>query len=107
MRYRKEPPYLLTTILNSSLINDDIEEAKILIEAGADINMPHEHFDKERPPIIIASQYGHEEIVKLLLESGANPNIQTKNGDTALHSAARMGDLILLKYSLKQVLIQS
>ena len=47
LRYKKEPPYLLTTILNSSLINDDIEEAKILIEAGADINMPHEHFDKE------------------------------------------------------------
>ena len=102
LRYRKEPPYLLTTILNSSLINDDIEEAKILIEAGADINMPHEHFDKERPPIIIASQYGHEEIVKLLLESGANPNIQTKNGDTALHSAARMG-----RFNITKILIEA
>ena len=59
LRYKKEPPYLLTTILNSCLINDNIKEAKILIEAGADLNMPHEHFDKERPPIIIASQYGH------------------------------------------------
>lgn len=101
-RYRKEPPYLLTTILNSSLINSNNEEAKILIEAGADLNMPHEHFDKERPPIIIASQYGHEEIVKILLENGANPNIQTKNGDTALHNAARMG-----RYDITKVLIES
>ena len=62
---------------------------------------------KKRPPIIIASQYGHEEIVKLLLDSGANPNIQTKNGDTALQVRRGWGDLILLKYSLKQVLIQS
>ena len=64
--------------------------------------MPHEHFDKERPPIIIASQYGHEEIVKLLLDNGANPNIQTKNGDTALHSAARMG-----RFEITKMLIES
>ena len=102
LRYKKEPPYLLTTILNSCLINDNIKEAKILIEAGADLNMPHEHFDKERPPIIIASQYGHEEIVKLLLDNGANPNIQTKNGDTALHSAARMG-----RFEITKMLIES
>ena len=102
LRYKKEPPYLLTTILNSCLINDNIKEAKILIEAGADLNMPHEHFDKERPPIIIASQYGHEEIVKILLENGANPNIQTKSGDTALHSAARMG-----RFDITKMLIES
>ena len=95
LRYRKEPPYLLTT-LNSSH-NDDIED-KILI-ALVDINMPYEHFDKERPPIIIACRY--EEIVKLLLESGANPNIQTKNGDTA-HSAARMG-----RFNITKILIEA
>ena len=102
LRYKKEPPYLLTTILNSCLINDNIKEAKILIEAGSDLNMPHEHFDKERPPIIIASQYGHEEVVKILLENGANPNIQTKSGDTALHSAARMG-----RFDITKMLIES
>ncbi|NCF87030.1 MAG: hypothetical protein GWQ08_16115, partial [Verrucomicrobiaceae bacterium] len=40
-RYQKEPDYLLTTILNSALINDHPEEARILITAGADLNMPH------------------------------------------------------------------
>ena len=40
-RYRKEPAVLLTTILNSAIVNHNPEEARILLEAGADINMPH------------------------------------------------------------------
>jgi arylsulfatase A len=87
-----EPDYLLTTILNSALINDHSKEARIVIEAGADLNMPHghNHFDKERSPIIIAAQYGRTEIVEKLLVAGADPNIRTKDGDTALHRAAQM-----------------
>jgi YVTN family beta-propeller protein len=94
-RYKKEPDYLLTTILNSALINDHPKEARILIEAGADLNMPHghNHFDKERAPIIICSQYGRTEIIKELLAHGADANISTKDGDTALHRAAHMGRL--------------
>ena len=94
-RYQKEPDYLLTTILNSALINDHPEEALILITAGADLNMPPDknHFDKERPPIVIASHYGRTEIVKELLTNGADPNIRTKDGDTALHRAAHLGRL--------------
>ena len=91
-RYQKEPAYLLTTILNSAIINDHEEEAWIVMDAGADINMPHEetHFDKERPPLILASQYGRVRIVNELLKRGADPNIQDKNGNTALHRAAQM-----------------
>lgn len=91
-RYRKEPDYLLTTILNSALINDHSEEARIVMDAGADLNMPPDknHFDKERPPLVIASQYGRTEIVRELLSRGADPNIRTKNGDTALHRAAHL-----------------
>jgi YVTN family beta-propeller protein len=94
-RYKKEPDYLLTTILNSALINDHPEETRIVIEAGADLNMPHgeNHFDKERAPIIIAAQYGRTALVEELLGRGADPNIRTKDGDTALHRAAHMGRL--------------
>ena len=95
VRYQQEPDYLLTTILNSALINDHPEEARILITAGADLNMPPDknHFEKERAPIIIASQSGRTEIVKELLAHDADPNIRTKDGDTALHRAAHMGRL--------------
>jgi hypothetical protein len=92
-RYRKEPAYLLTTILNSAIINDNPEEARILIDAGADLNMPHEHFEKERPPILIASQYGQGWLVDELLRKGADVNIKDKHGNTALHEAAKMGHL--------------
>lgn len=92
-RYRKEPAYLLTTILNSAIINDNPEEARILIDAGADLNMPHEHFEKERPPILIASQYGQGWLVDELLRRGADVNIKDKHGNTALHEAAKMGHL--------------
>jgi YVTN family beta-propeller protein len=104
VRYQKEPDYLLTTILNSALINDHPKEARIVIEAGADLNMPHgkNHFDKERPPIIIASQYGRTEIVRELLAHGADPNIRTKDGDTALHRAAHMG-----RFDICQILLNA
>jgi len=92
-RYRKEPAYLLTTILNSAIINDNPEEARIVIDAGADLNMPHEHFEKERPPILIASQYGQGWLVDELLRRGADVNIKDKHGNTALHEAAKMGHL--------------
>lgn len=96
-RYRKEPAVHLTTVLNSALINDHPEEANIAIEAGADLNMPHEHFNFERPPLIIAAQYGHSEVVSELLKRGADPNIQTKTGDSALHRAAHMGRLGIVR----------
>ncbi|KAI8952783.1 ankyrin repeat-containing domain protein [Xylaria longipes] len=35
---------------------------------------------------------GHEDVVSLLLESGANPNPKTKEGQTALHWAAASGN---------------
>lgn len=90
-RYKKEPAYLLTTILNSAIINDHPEEARVAMEAGADLNMPHQHFEKERPPLVIAAQYGRTAILEDLLKRGADPNIQTKRGDAALHRAAHMG----------------
>lgn len=89
-RYKNEPPYLLTTILNSAIINDDPEEARIVLEAGADLNMPHEHFDKERPPLILAAQYGRTWLIDELLKRGADPNIRDKHGVAALHEAAKL-----------------
>ena len=92
-RYRKEPAVLLTTILNSAIVNHNPEEARILLEAGPDINMPHTQGSLTRPPIIIASQYRQGWMIDELLKLGADVNIQDMYGNTALHEAARMGHL--------------
>lgn len=50
-------------------VSGDIEVAKLLVDNGADVNMP-----ADRPPLVISSTYGHIEFAKYLLENGANPN---------------------------------
>lgn len=41
--------------------------------------------------LYLASQNGHEEVVKLLLAAGANPNVQVDGGVTALMVASQNG----------------
>ena len=45
-------------------------------------------YDNGMTPLIYASLRGHENIVKLLLQSGANINIKDNTGSTALMHAA-------------------
>jgi Ankyrin repeats (3 copies)/Ankyrin repeats (many copies) len=47
-----------------------------------------------------AVSYGDEDLVLLLLRSGANPNIQNRFGQTPLHLAAWRRDLIVIKHLL-------
>ena len=42
----------------------------------------------EAPTIHVAARFGHPDVVKLLLEKGANHSIETKDGLTPLHRAA-------------------
>ncbi len=90
-RYEREPAYWLTALLNSAIVNDSLGEARLALRAGAELNAPHEHFEFERPPIVLAAMYGRGDLVGELLRHGANPNIQDKDGISALHEAARLG----------------
>ena len=78
-----------------------------LVEAGADVELKSElnrDGDPEigtslywEPPLITAAYYENdEEIMKLLLDAGANPNIVMLDHDpdmmTLLHALAEMGD---------------
>lgn len=46
--------------------------------------------DKGSTPLMIASSFGHTEIVKALIDAGAYMDKQNKDGTTALHIAAFM-----------------
>lgn len=45
----------------------------------------------DQTPLHCAARIGHTNMVKLLLENGASPNLATTAGHTPLHTAAREG----------------
>ncbi|HOD39376.1 MAG: Phosphocholine transferase AnkX [bacterium ADurb.Bin243] len=74
--------------LIKSSAKNDAELAKISIEKGADVNLQ----DKNGyTPLMIASNFGHIDIVTLLVEKGADIHIQANNGETALSLAEKKG----------------
>lgn len=69
--------------------------AKLLIDAGADINIPAE--DWKWKPIQKAANRGHYEICKMLIEKGADINEKTITGKNALHIAIQQGHTKIVK----------
>ena len=57
-----------------------------LTENGADINALRKD---NRTPLMVASSCGGVDQITFLIKRGANVHLQDKNGDTALHHAAR------------------
>ena len=72
--------------IHAATLLGDMEAIKQHIAAGSDLN------DKEpavgSTPLISAAFFGKTEIAKVLIEAGADINLQNNEGSTALHSAA-------------------
>ena len=73
-----------TSVLGLASVNGFTEIAKLIIDAGADVNLVHINTDVKRTPLMLACKESHEDTVQLLLQSGADPNLQTDIGITAL-----------------------
>lgn len=71
---------------------DSVEMARLLLEH-------HAYIDAESPnrstPLMLAAMYGHADVVRLLLEEGADPSLRNEQGLTAVDFARRAerGDL--------------
>ena len=63
----------------------DVFVIEALIVSGCNINCSD---FSEYTPLMVATEQGHEEVVKKLILAGANLGMQTVTGDTALHIAA-------------------
>jgi len=62
-----------------------LEIAKVLIDAGANVNWRYGWYD---PLLVSFARSGNLEAVKLLVEVGANLDLKDDDGHTALYSAA-------------------
>ena len=68
--------------------NEDV--VKILIDAGADVNIQN---DQLQSPLAHAVRRGFYDLTKLLLENGAEVNTEEKEGRTPLHFCFRLDSL--------------
>ena len=72
---------------------DDLEKTRLLLRRGADVNARSE--DGRTALSIAASRFGSLAVVRLLLDSGANPSVKSpsyKGPLTPLSEAAEFGD---------------
>ena len=80
------------TALHFTAQQGDVESARILLQAGADVNSPHQEHGS---PLVITIASGHKDLALFLLENGADPNIADAWGIAPLHYALHKGVLIL------------
>ena len=72
------------------------EAVEYLIKAGAESNSASRN-EMEVTPLQSAVAGGHLEITRLLIETGASPNVRERGGYTPLHTAARNGDVEIVR----------
>lgn len=78
-----------TTLLHEIVWEGDVRKARLLIEHGADVNAVDEEF--RSTPLGIAARWGRENMVHLLLDSGADPNRSGASWATPLTWARKKG----------------
>lgn len=76
------------TLLHHAAINDEPENARILISAGSEINA-RDQFNYT--PLHFAAFHGSERVAELLIRAGADVNAKNHRGTTPLHWAAMNG----------------
>ncbi len=80
--------HFTNTALHNAAVNSRVEIAEQLIRFGADVNaIGYEENKGLTPPIVLATWEGSIEIMKVLLESGADPNLAA-SAESALYCAA-------------------
>jgi ankyrin repeat protein len=73
-----------------------LDIVKILLERGADPNLPEEGIAPQGHALYAAAANGHHEIVKLLLAHGAHPNVEVESSADTLSRVISNGDQKML-----------
>lgn len=94
------PQDILDLALHDLIIDEaPLRDVDIIIKAGANVNTVHtvRYF----PPLVLAVRKGNDVLVRMLLEAGANPNIEMDGHTPLRHARWGHHDLIvslLLEY---------
>jgi ankyrin repeat protein len=83
--------------LTMSCGRGDMASVRLLIAAGASPN----GFDEPERPIVLAARNDHLEVVRFLLQSGANVNLRSRSGKTALIPFSASGCLAGIELLLR------
>ncbi len=85
--------------------SSDLQEIQYLIKQGASINQGD--YDR-RTPLHLATCEGHLDVVKFLLEQGANPFVVDRWGGTPLKDAIRQKVFFFqnMTHSVKHLLLK-
>jgi len=86
--------------LHDAAERGDVNRVKQLLNAGVDVNAKNNDYGSTA--LIVTSTVGHTEVVKILLEKGADVNSENKYGDTALMGAAAAGQTKIVKALLQK-----
>jgi len=82
------------TALHWATYQDDLELAKLLVRAGANVKATNRYGVR---PLSLACTNGNGAMVEMLLNAGADPNAALPGGETPLMTAARTGVLASVK----------
>jgi uncharacterized protein len=77
-----------TTALHWAARGDDIESAKLLLQAGSDVRLADRY---GITPLRLAAENGSAAMIEILLKAGADPNTTLPTGETVLMTAAHTG----------------
>jgi ankyrin repeat protein len=79
----------------------DLEKVKLLVEHGADVNARSNNLG--RTPLLIAAGYpGSTELLRFLLDKGADLHAKDKNGEHALNKAASRADVEVVRFLVER-----
>jgi len=83
--------------LKNAAIGGHIDIVRLLLERGADPNLPEEGIAPHGHALYSAVYNGHYDIARLLLEHGAYPNPEVESSADAVWIAIRRGDVRILE----------
>ncbi|NCA27903.1 MAG: ankyrin repeat domain-containing protein [Proteobacteria bacterium] len=89
------------TALHHCSISGRLDNVKVLIGFGANINAKSSNETRNWYPIHYACKYGFKEIVEEFIESGVDKEVRTLFGLTPLHVACEFGNIFVVEYLIK------